>query len=593
MNLKISSTLHKQISINDTPLPKEYSIEKSDNGNFIVTKNSRAVHSKYNIDKESASALSNIENTKKNIIVFYGFGLGFTVKYLANNFTKYFNNPITNKNIQIIVVIDDIHLFRYAYYQTDLSVLESLNIYFIYKEESPNSIINTLSKKSIKGVEFILLKSLDKEEKEEGYNFYSNFCKEVEVSFANILTNMNFENLWTRNIILNTSMLINSKDISTFKNIFNSLSCILICSGPTLEYSINEIKIKKNDLIIIAVDTALSVLLKNNIIPHFVITVDAGLYNAYDFIFERKYFPYIVMDTATHHLIKNIINKNTNIITFSSLEDSSLIKAINKNTNVLVSNLFITNTAATTMIDFANYLGLSKILLVGFDNSYPLYYRHSKHSLSYEFYINKTDKLNTLETYYFNSIKNVSNINAYPPTDYTLERQLEYFNNINKMYPEINIMRLKKDAIDIKNIPDGKIDDVIIPNIHSVALETLDKIYSENKNDLDKKESLKNLYTNMNDSILSFKSELIDIYNEVMTNKSNDSALEIIYENTMNKIETYKKDIHILDTILKSTLILAQRPNHNIFNKLIFILSETIKNTNYFHTRISKAIKSL
>ena len=52
-----------------------------------------------------------------------------------------------------------------------------------------------------------------------------------------------------------------------------------------------------------------------------------------------------------------------------------------------LSSLTTSSTVATTMIDFAYYTDFDKVLLIGFDNSYPYYQRHIKHALSYEYMI--------------------------------------------------------------------------------------------------------------------------------------------------------------------------------------------------------------
>ena len=568
--MNISIKLHNAIN-NDFDLldfNKEnsklnYKIEKNKNGLTIAYKNNRAVHSKYNIENECKIALDKI-NKNKNLLIIYGYGLGYIVKYLIENINEYFDEK-TLESLKIIVIVEDTILFKYSYY--NIFNTERENIFFIHGEDNIDYINKIIDYKKVNGVSLVLLPSLTKEEKDKANKLYGEILNNIEREFSNIWTNLYFENIWTKNIILSSEYINKSCDISIFKNAFKGFKALLVCPGPTLINHIEKIKTHRKNLIIICVDTSYSVLCKHGIIPDFVITVDGGFFNSLDFVYENKKFPYLIMDIACNKIIPKIILGKANIIRFSSTDDLGIVEYLKRKINI--SSLTTSSTVATTMIDFAYYSGFDKVLLIGFDNSYTYYQRHIRHALSYEYMINKTNKLKTTESYYFDAIKNNSNINIYPPTEFIFENQIEYFKELKNKYSKMFIGRIKSDAINIDFFEEDIIENFLENNAEEKILNIAEKLYKkENSNNI--KEAyieLKNILEEFRNIILSY-------------NKNKD------YNEITNTIKEYQKKAPILKNILSAALIMSERGDGNIKEKVNFLLSESLKNVNYFLTRI-------
>ena len=575
--MNISVKLHNAINkdLNSLDLNKEngeYKIEKNAYGLTIAYKNNRAVHSKYNIENECKMALGKI-NKNKNLLIIYGYGLGYIVKYLVENINEYFNEK-TLESLKIIVIVEDTALFKYSYY--NIFNTEKENIFFIHGEDNIDYINKIIDYKKVNGVSLVSLPSLTKEEKDKANKLYGEILNNIEREFSNIWTNLYFENIWTKNIIFNSEYINKSPDISVFKNAFKSFKALLICPGPTLINYIEKIKNNRENLIIICVDTSYSVLCKHGIIPDFVITVDGGFFNSLDFVYEDKKFPYLIMDIACNKIIPKIICDKTNIIRFSSTSDLGIVEYLKKQINI--SSLTTSNTVATTMIDFAYYTSFDKVLLIGFDNSYPYYQRHIKHALSYEYMINKTNKLKTMESYYFEAIKNNSNINVYPPTEFIFENQIKYFKELKNKYSKMFIGRIKSDAIDINSFEEDIIENFLEDNAREKVLNIAEKLYKkENSNNI--KEAyieLKNILEEFRNIILSY-------------NKSNEKN----YNEITNTIKEYQKKAPILKNILSAAIVMSERGDNDIKERVNFLLSESLKNVNYFLTRIDIVVKKL
>nr|WP_295154426.1 6-hydroxymethylpterin diphosphokinase MptE-like protein [uncultured Brachyspira sp.] len=558
-------------------LDSSYKIEKNKDNIIVISKNGRALHSKYNINNECKRALENI-NKNKNLLIIYGYGLGYILKYLLENINDYFSKEII-KSLKIIVVIEDSAVFKYSYnniYNTDNN-----NIFFIHKDDNINYINKIVDYKSINGINLVLLPALTKEEKDNANIFYTKILNIVEKEVSNIFTNMYFENIWTKNIIFNSEYIKNSSDIFIFKDAFKGLKALLVCPGPTLKHSIEIIKKERENLLIICVDTSYSVLCKHNIIPDFVITVDGGFFNSLDFVYENNKFPYLVMDIAANKIIPRSISAD--IIRFTSSENLGLIKYIQKFTNL--SYLTTSNTVATTMIDFAYYLGLDEVLLIGFDNSYPFYERHIKHALSYEYMVNKTNKLKTYESYYFNTIRNNTNIDNYPPTEFVFESQMEYFNEFKNKYSNMKIKRITKEAVKINCIEEGNIEDFYISSIRQRVLNIAENIYKK-----DNDTNIKKAYIELKNILEEFRNILSEKYNNINNNLPN---IDSLYNESINIVKEYQNKAGILHTILSATILMCERGERENREKLIFLIMESLRNVNYFLTRISLIIEKL
>ena len=279
------------------------------------------------------------------------------------------------------------------------------------------------------------------------------------------------------------------------------------------------------------------------------------------------------MDIACHKIIPKIIYDRTKIIRFTSTDNLGIVEYLKKFT--YLSSLTTSSTVATTMIDFAYYTNFDKVLLIGFDNSYPYYQRHIKHALSYEYMINKTSKLKTMESYYFDAIKNNSNVNVYPPTEFIFENQIEYFKELKNKYSKMCIGRIKSDAIDINSFKEDIIENFLEDKAREKVLNIAEKLYK-----IDKKGYIKKAYIELKNILEEFRNILINY-------KKNN------YNEIINIIEKYKEKAPILKNILSAVIIMSEKVEADIKKRLDFLISESLKNVNYFLTRINIIIDRL
>ena len=589
MPIKVSPLLHSLMSKTENKtLSQEYKIEKNIDGYTNIIKNNRYIHSKYNVEKECTSILKNIDiANKKNIYAFYGFGLGYHLSIFAKNFNMYKQNK---DNIYIIVFVIDVPLFVYAYYNLDMSAIAEFNSTFVYYNENIETVLKGIDTDKILGLNFITLPSIEREYKNYSLEVKTCMLQIIEQKFSDLFTRLHFESLWIKNILKNVSIIDELGSIANFKNALAGLNAIIIAAGPSLNNSIDAIKKKRESFFIIATDTAYSCLSKNKIEADIIITVDAGIYNVYDFINEDNSYPFLFMDIISQPIIAKINEKRANIAIFSSNENFNIINHIEEALSLKIQRLNISHTVATAAIDLAYFLGIKNAILIGFDNSYPNYERHAKHTLSFDYNLIRSDKLNTMESMYFDVIRKQSNMADYPPTSYVLENQINYLSELS--YDTMEIIRLKSNAIKIDSIDkDISIEDYALEDCRKLSLERLLSLYK--KNNVDKKE-IKNMYIEIKDIFYNLIQELHKNYNLVVETPPDEIHCNEILNTVSNLLDENENKIAFLKNILSHTKIAMDRnTNYDTCLKSLFLTSESIKNLNYFHTRIVQIIDSI
>ncbi|MFJ8234652.1 motility associated factor glycosyltransferase family protein [Ureibacillus sp. NPDC094379] len=93
-----------------------------------------------------------------------------------------------------------------------------------------------------------------------------------------------------KNNLKNLKWLQKSKDVSQLKNKFKDKPAIIISAGPSLNKNIEELKQAKHRAVIIAVDTIVSKLITEGIIPDFVCSIER-IKEVYEYFYKDKNIP--------------------------------------------------------------------------------------------------------------------------------------------------------------------------------------------------------------------------------------------------------------------------------------------------------------
>ena len=137
------------------------------------------------------------------------------------------------------------------------------------------------------------------------------------------------------------------------------------------------------------------------------------------------------------------------------------------------------------------------------------------------------------------------------------------------------IGRIKSDAIDINSFKEDIIENFLEDKAREKVLNIAEKLYK-----IDKKDDIKKSYIELKNILEEFRNILINY-------KKND------YNEIINIIEKYEEKAPILKNILSAVIIMSERGKYDIKKRLDFLISESLKNVNYFLTRINIIIDRL
>ncbi len=369
-------------------LPENYSVAETKTGDYTVsvTYNEKTVlfHSKYNPEKEAKRAFDSGEKTPQLVII-AGMGLGYYVEQANVKFP----------GVKIIVLEKNLSLFKLALTLRDLTgILSNEDIEFIITENGDEivSILQDLQTKNI-------LISIHRPSNEIYPETYSNVKKLVN-SFVNsreinIATLARFQKLWTKNILNNAFNFTRYAGIKKLFGKFKNVPVFIVSSGPSLKKNFQELRKVKNKGIIIAVNSALRLLVSKGIIPDIAVAVDPQ--DKITKFFEGVNSAKTLLVTEVT-VSKKIIEKYPGPILFTSsvfkmgkwLEKFSSEKG----------EIDVGGSVSTAAYGLAKKMGCSPIVFCGLDLAYPGGQTHVPGSYFEDNWLNEADKINTALTLY-------------------------------------------------------------------------------------------------------------------------------------------------------------------------------------------------
>ena len=266
---------------------------------------------------------------------------------------------------------------------------------------------------------------------------YERFKEIYKQRMINIFVDKNTMNKlgkeYIQNIIENIPDYINQYGLSDLKEKFNGINlenipAIIVAAGPSLDKNIKELRNAKGKAFIIAVDTALKSLAKENIIPDMSVVIDphkkATLFN-HEKINEVPLIYSLGASAEIRQIHKGMrIYQNTT----NSILDRFIYK-FGKKEAILESGGSVANDA----FSLAEGLGFKTVIFIGLDLAYPDNKVHTENAYGQERknYINTESSIYIdVEDIYGNIIKTEANMNLYR----------EWFERAVEIYPHIKFI---------------------------------------------------------------------------------------------------------------------------------------------------------
>lgn len=375
---------------------KKTEITKS--GKIIpVFENGRTVESKYNPEFEAKRITDSILTEKNyNFFIIFGIASGILLKTLTETF----------KNAKFICMElskDDLSFITAK--QNNLEILNFCNNKNIILCTAEN--IHQILLENYLPVKYGDLKIIEqrgwinqiKENKNILSQIYNSVQKAINIILSDFSTQAHFGKIWINNIMNNLKLLqTQTKQSDKFIEIKTEKTAAVIAAGPSLDKTVNFLKNNKEDFFIISTDTAYSSLIKYNIIPQVVVSLDGQFISVNHFMnnIDIKNTLFLFDLTSNCNIAKYLKSKNAKICFFKSGHPFSVLA--DNFSNAIFSELFTgAGTVTIAAADFAVKSGFNKIQIFGADFSYQNGKTYSKGTYLDTLYNQKSNKTESCE----------------------------------------------------------------------------------------------------------------------------------------------------------------------------------------------------
>lgn len=126
----------------------------------------------------------------------------------------------------------------------------------------------------VKGALPLIFAPLFNEDSEYYAAGFTEFARSLEYWRKLVGTNVTASGKWQKNTLANVPILIGAPDVSVFRNKFKGDRMIIASAGPSLDESLDFLREKQKDCVIVAVNSSYRALRNAGIVPHFVLAAD-------------------------------------------------------------------------------------------------------------------------------------------------------------------------------------------------------------------------------------------------------------------------------------------------------------------------------
>lgn len=395
-NLRLSEHLKTKIRSIGSVRNLEFIISKS--GKKTIKKDGILIHSAYDPAKEAENLVKQIplERGSKYIFVLLGLGLGYHLEVLKRDFPN---------SIFIPVELDDDVLVAFLQ-EKDEFVITKYNKNDIY------SILNFVDFALVKDVKFIQLPSLYRMYKHEYDDIGNEIARVVKAKFSDLLTRINFDKLWVKNVLLNIPNILRYGSLSEdtqgeFILEAKDKTFVIVGAGYSGLFMFDLIKKYRDRFILCAVDTVLKSLLSFGIIPDIVFSLDSQIANIKDFFgIQTKGLTLLADVVVSPELIRNfkgrvLITKTSHIEVIGGIKfeiTNSVISWVEEVLGYRLLGLESGGSVVTNLFHLSLLLGANPVIMVGVDLGFPYLVSHVVGTPSNEYFTLKGNVFSTSDT---------------------------------------------------------------------------------------------------------------------------------------------------------------------------------------------------
>ncbi len=296
---------------------------------------------------------------------------------------------------------------------------------------------------------------------EEAY--FTTILTSIEDLLESLSADFSVQSHFGKRWFINT--IYNLKKAQSVKNILPHIKkAIITGAGPSLEFQLPSLKKHRETSFLIATDTSLPFLIKNNIKPDLVISIDCQHITFHHFFAGFPPDIPLVLDLASPAWLTR---QSDNIIFFTSGHPFS--QFVNKNWRNFPHIDTSGGNVSHAAISLADKLGAKEILLYGVDFSYPQGKSYARGTYLYPYFMSTSNRFTTSESsfvsFIFYNKKTLTNHTEYG-ISYTTTPMISYKERLETASINLNAAIIQKGKTGVPiQLPKRKINPIKRSNI--------------------------------------------------------------------------------------------------------------------------------
>jgi len=388
-NLLALGTKDKYLSSRCTysDLSSEFEIVESKTGKKIpaleINGRLTPLHSRFDPEKEGDRFPAMYKS--RGFLIFFGFGGGYQIKPF-----------LKDESVEKILIIDrDLSFFASVLQEIDLrSLLLDKRVSFLIEEDLEcikKYLLSTYLPVITGDLQTIVLRPVVQR--------YSDYFSDVTELIHEVLEQVGddltvqtrFGKKWFRNTVNN----LDKAEKAAFK-IGSVRKALITAAGPSLDENIDKLIEMKQKVFLIATDTSLSALLKRNIKPDLVISIDCQDISYNHFMQGYPQDVPLLLDLASPSKLTRFTD---NQLYFSSGHPFSIY--VNRNFRQFPQIDTSGGNVTYAALSLAQALGAKEIFVMGADFSYPRGKSYAMETYLYPWFRNLENRFSSLESSFF------------------------------------------------------------------------------------------------------------------------------------------------------------------------------------------------
>lgn len=449
----------------ETQLPSLL-IQTAKNGEVTASDNGKLLHSAYNPSREAHNSVFIPEVQEKSSIVFYGMGIGYHLVEAAKLILQ-------NSNKKKLIVVEP----NLEYFLASLQLIDWTEIFKVEKlvlaincpAESVLPLIEdtTTINTTLQGVSdafYFDIASFTQHNQQYFECVKTIISRNKHKNEINAATTKKFGKLWSNNCKKNAKYINQLEFINIYKNKFMDIPFVIVAAGPTLQKNLINLKklydskkTKNKEVIIVCVETALKILLKNKINPDFIILTDPQFW-AYKHIAGAQAPESVLITELSTYPSVFRFNCKKIVLCASQFPNGKEIEQKAGFSTEQIGDLGSGGSVASCCWNFAVFAGAKQIYLMGLDLSFPGGQTHIKGSSAEQTWHTKSNRLANSDKFTTELLHNANvslgtNYNNAPVlTDSRMKMFAWWFESRLASLPQIKTYTFSKEGLKIPGI---------------------------------------------------------------------------------------------------------------------------------------------